>query len=71
MKRLIILGLASVMSLGFLGACGGDTTTIEEAPDETTEVEVEEGEEVEMETDMETDGEGEMEVETETEPEGE
>lgn len=55
MQRLILLAIASVMSLGFLGACGGEdpveepATTEETAPMEE-EAPMEEGTPMEEET---------------------
>ncbi|NJN74709.1 MAG: hypothetical protein HC799_18925 [Limnothrix sp. RL_2_0] len=65
MQRLILLAIASVMSLGFLGACGGGEAPVEE-PATTEEVTPEATEEAPAEGEME-----EMPAEGEEKPEGE
>lgn len=66
MQRLILLAIASVMSLGFLGACGGGEAPVEDPA--TTEEAAPMEEETPMEEEAPMEEEGEMEEET---PEGE
>lgn len=66
MQRLILLAIASVMSLGFLGACGGEAPV--EEPETTEEVTPDMTEEAPAEGEM---TEEEMPAEGEETPEGE